>query len=175
VLVGGFALLALTVGSLMWRAALRSPAQASAAARTETTDGEWICSLTPDGQMRFSLPCAAALATIGAGTGFLSGMFGIGGGFLIVPALVLITRMEVHRAIATSLLIIAAIGSSGAFSALLHGQLDWAVLAPFAAGGAAGIVLGRLLAGRLAGPRLQQIFAVSIVCVGAGMLIDSLM
>ncbi len=175
VLVGGFALLALTVGALMWRTALRSPAEASAVrASTRESRAEWICALSPDGQMRFSLPCAATLSLIGAGTGFLSGMFGIGGGFLIVPALVLITRMEVHRAVATSLLIIAAIGSSGAVSALLHGQLDWRVLAPFAVGGAAGIVLGRFLAGRLAGPRLQQIFAVSIVCVGAGMLIDSL-
>jgi uncharacterized membrane protein YfcA len=175
VLVGGFALLALTVGALMWRASLRFPAQASAVrARTQETEGEWLCALSPDGQMRFSVPCAAALSLIGAGTGFLSGMFGIGGGFLIVPALVLVTRMEVHRAVATSLLIIAAIGSSGAFSAVLHGQLEWPVLGPFAAGGAAGIVLGRLLAARLAGPRLQQIFAISIVCVGVGMLIDSL-
>jgi uncharacterized membrane protein YfcA len=175
-LVGGFALLALTVGSLMWRSALRSPAKAGTVhSELDEPSAGWLCALLPNGQMRFSLSCAAALTTIGAGTGFLSGMFGIGGGFLIVPALVLITRMEVHRAIATSLLIIAAIGSSGAFSAVLHGQLDWTVLAPFAGGGAAGIVAGRLLAGRLAGPRLQQIFAVMIVCVGAGMLIDSLM
>jgi uncharacterized membrane protein YfcA len=175
-LVGGFALLALTVGSLMWRSALRSPTKADTApSQIDDPSAGWICTLAPSGQMRFSLSCAAALTTIGAGTGFLSGVFGIGGGFLIVPALVLITRMEVHRAIATSLLIIAAIGSSGAFSAVLHGQLDWAVLAPFAGGGAAGIVAGRLLAGRLAGPKLQQIFAVTIVCVGAGMLIDSFM
>jgi uncharacterized membrane protein YfcA len=175
-LVGGFALLALTVGSLMWRSAMRSPVEATTArSRTEDPSAGWICTLLPNGQMRFSLSCAGALAVVGVGTGFLSGLLGIGGGFLIVPALVLITRMEVHRAIATSLLIIAAIGSSGAFSAVLHGQLDWSVLAPFAAGGAAGIVAGRLLASRLAGPRLQQIFAVTIVCVGVGMLIDSLM
>jgi uncharacterized membrane protein YfcA len=175
-LVGGFALLALTVGSLMWRSALRSPRDAGPAhARPNDPSTGWICTLLPNGQMRFSLSCAGALAAVGAGTGFLSGLFGIGGGFLIVPALVLITRMEVHRAIATSLLIIAAIGSSGAFSAVLHGQLEWSVLAPFAAGGAAGIVGGRLLAGRLAGPRLQQIFAVTIVCVGVGMLLDSLL
>jgi uncharacterized membrane protein YfcA len=175
-LVGGFALLALTVGSLMWRSAMRSPVEATTArSRTEDPSAGWICTLLPNGQMRFSLSCAGALAVVGVGTGFLSGLLGIGGGFLIVPALVLITRMEVHRAIATSLLIIAAIGSSGAFSAVLHGQLDWSVLAPFAVGGAAGIVAGRLLASRLAGPRLQQIFAVTIVCVGVGMLIDSLM
>ncbi len=115
----------------MWRAAQVFPAQASAVrARAYDTGGGPICVLAPDGQLRFSTPCAAVLSVIGIGTGFLSGMFGIGGGFLIVPALVLVTRMGVHRAVATSLLIIAAIGSSGAVSALFHRQIDLARAAP---------------------------------------------
>ena len=174
-IVGGFALLAITVGSLMWRAAQVFPAHATAVrARAYDAGGGPICVLTPDGQLRFSTPCAAVLSLIGIGTGFLSGMFGIGGGFLIVPALVLVTRMGVHRAVATSLLIIAAIGSSGAVSAVFHRDLDWLVLLPFAAGGAMAMLAGRLLAQRLAGPKLQKAFAISIVCVGLGMLIDSL-
>jgi len=174
-IVGGFALLAIAVGSLMWRAAQVFPAQAAAVrARTYDSDGGPICVLAPDGQLRFTAPCAAALALIGLGTGFLSGMFGIGGGFLIVPALVLVTRMGVHRAVATSLLIIAAIGSSGAISALLHGGIAWQVLVPFTAGGAVAMVAGRLLAERLAGPRLQKVFAVAVFGVGVGMLIESL-
>jgi uncharacterized membrane protein YfcA len=173
-IVEGFALLAIAVGSLMWRAAQVFPAQANAVrARTYDTGGGPICVLAPDGQLRFTAPCAAALAAIGVGTGFLSGMFGIGGGFLIVPALVLVTRMGVHRAVATSLLIIAAIGSSGAISALLHGGIVWRVLLPFAAGGAVAMVAGRLLAERLAGPRLQKVFAAAIFAVGVGMLIES--
>ena len=174
-LVGGFALLAITVGTLMWRAAQVFPAQATAVrARVFENGGGPICALTPDGQLRFTAPCAAVLALIGLGTGFLSGMFGIGGGFLIVPALVLITRMGVHRAVATSLLIIAAIGTSGAISALLHGNIRWPVLLPFAVGGAAAMLAGRLLAERLAGPKLQKIFATAIFGVGVAMLIDSL-
>ena len=58
-------------------------------ARAYATGDGPICVLAPDGQLRFSAPCAAVLAFIGIGTGFLSGMFGIGGGFLIVPALTL--------------------------------------------------------------------------------------
>jgi uncharacterized protein len=87
---------------------------------------------------------------------------------------VFVTRMGVHRAVATSLLIIAAIGSSGAVSALLHGGIVWRVLPPFAAGGAVAMIAGRLLAERLAGPRLQKVFAVAIFGVGVGMLIESL-
>jgi uncharacterized membrane protein YfcA len=173
-IVGGFALLAIAVGSLMWRAARVFPAQATAVrARAYDTGGGPICVLAPDGQLRFTAPCAAVLAAIGLGTGFLSGMFGIGGGFLIVPALVLVTRMGVHRAVATSLLIIAAIGASGAFSAVMHREIVWSVLLPFAAGGALAMVVGRLLAERLAGPKLQMVFAIAIFCVGIGMLIDS--
>jgi uncharacterized membrane protein YfcA len=173
-IVGGFAVLAVTVGALMWRAAQVFPAQSTAVrARTYDAGGGPICVLAPDGQLRFTAPCAAALAAIGVGTGVLSGLFGIGGGFLIVPALVLVTRMGVHRAVATSLLIIAAIGSSGAVSALLHGAIVWHVLLPFAAGGALAMMAGRLLAERLAGPGLQKIFAIAILCVGIGMLIDS--
>ncbi|MEO8444451.1 MAG: sulfite exporter TauE/SafE family protein [Gammaproteobacteria bacterium] len=174
-LVAGFGLLALTVGCLMWRAALAFPTQASAVrARQYETDGGPVCVLAPDGQLRFSAPCAAVLVVVGLGTGILSGLFGIGGGFLIVPALVFVTRMGVHRAVATSLLIIAAIGSAGAASALWHGRLDWPVLLPFAAGGAVAMLAGRRLAERLAGPRLQKTFALLIIGVGIAMLVDSL-
>ncbi len=175
-LVAGFGILALTVGTLMWRAAAAFPAQASAVrARQYEMDGGPVCVLAPDGQLRFSAPCAGALAVVGLGTGILSGLFGIGGGFLIVPALVYVTRMGVHRAVATSLLIISAIGSAGAATALWHGRLEWRVLLPFAAGGAAAMLVGRLLAERFAGPRLQKIFAALITGTGLVMLVDALL
>lgn len=174
-LVGGFGLLALTVGVLMWRAARTNPAQATAVrAREYEMDGGPVCVLAPDGQLRFSTPCAAFLAVAGLATGFLSGVFGIGGGFLIVPALILVTRMGVHRAVATSLLVIVAIGTSGAASALWHASLDWRVLLPFAVGGAATMLLGRRLAARVAGPRLQMVFATLVAGVGLAMLADSM-
>ena len=52
---------------------------------------------------------------------------------------------------------------------------SWPVLLPFAAGGAVAMIAGRLLAERMAGPKLQKIFATAILAVGVGMLIDSLM
>ena len=74
-----------------------------------------------------------------------------------------------------TVLIIAAIGTSGTISALMHGTIHWPVLLPFAAGGAVAMIAGRLLAERMAGPKLQKIFATAILAVGVGMLIDSLM
>jgi len=173
-LVAGFALLAVVVGALMWRASLQHPEQATAvrALPREPGDGP-VCRLSPDGQLRFTAPCALVLALVGLGTGFLSGLLGVGGGFLIVPALVLVTRMGVHRAVATSLLIISVIGVAGAATALSQGQVDWAVLAPFAAGGALMMIATRTFAQRLAGPLLQRTFAITIVLVGLAMLVAS--
>jgi uncharacterized protein len=174
-LVAGFGLLALAVGATMWRKARIAPGDTSAVrARTYEADGGPVCVLAAEGELRFTAPCAAVLALTGLGTGFLSGLFGVGGGFLIVPALVLVTRMGIHHAVATSLLVIAAIGFAGAATAIWQGRIEWRILAPFVAGGAAAMLAGRLLAERLAGPRLQKLFSIIIVVVGAAMLLDGL-
>jgi uncharacterized membrane protein YfcA len=106
------------------------------------------------------------------GTGILSGVFGVGGGFLIVPVLSAVTQMGIHRAVATSLVALSAIGLAGTGGAILQGSLAWAVLLPFVAGGAAGMVLGRRLAARLTGPLLQRIFATAILLVAGFMAIN---
>jgi uncharacterized membrane protein YfcA len=168
--VAAFALLAVVVGALMWRASRTHPAQASAVRALPRAPGSGpICVLAPDGQLRFTAPCAFALALVGVGTGFMSGLLGVGGGFLIVPSLVLVTRMGVHRAVATSLVIITMIGAAGAATAVWQGRIDWSVLAPFAVGGALMMIVTRLFAARVAGPALQRGFAVSIVLVGVAM------
>jgi uncharacterized protein len=174
-ILGGFGVLALVVGIVMWSRAATHPEQASAVrAEPANERSRPVCLLAPDGQLRFTAPCALLLCLVGLGTGFLSGLFGVGGGFLIVPALVLVTRMGLHGAVGTSLLIISAIGFSGAAGALIQGQIDWLILIPFVIGGAAGMTAGRRLAGRIAGPTLQKTFSALIVSVGAAMLIDSL-
>ena len=89
---------------------------------------------------------------------------------MIVPSLVLVTRMGVHRAVATSLVIITVIGAAGAATAVFQGRIDWSVLAPFAAGGALMMIVTRSFAARVAGPALQRAFAVTIVLVGVAML-----
>jgi uncharacterized membrane protein YfcA len=170
-IVTGFAALALTIGTLMWLRVRGRPHEAGAVrASPEGGEGGAICVLAPDGQLRFTAPCAFVLSVVGIGTGFLSGLFGVGGGFLIVPALVLVTRMGVHNAVATSLLIISAIGFAGAASSVLHGNVNWPILLPFAAGGAVAMLTGRRFAHRVAGPTLQRVFSVLIVLVGLSML-----
>lgn len=173
IIVGGFAALALSVGLLMWWRSYRYPAETTAVrARPADKDRTGACRLADDGKLRFSAPCGAVLSIAGVGTGILSGVFGVGGGFLIVPVLSAVTQMGIHRAVATSLVALSAIGLAGTGGAILQGSLAWAVLLPFVAGGAAGMVLGRRLAARLTGPLLQRIFATAILLVAGFMAIN---
>jgi hypothetical protein len=167
----GFAVLAVIVGAYMWCRAVKDPAAAGVVrANVHGTDAGAVCRLTPDGNFRFGTPCALILTAAGIGTGILSGLFGVGGGFVIVPMLIFITRMGIHRAVATSLVIITVIGLTGAVTALWHGDVMWGTLLPFVAGGAAGMISGRYLAARIAGDTLQEVFASIIILLGVGML-----
>ena len=172
----GFALLAVIVGAYMWRRAILDPAAAGVVrANVHGTDAGPVCRFTPDGDFRFGTPCALILSSAGIVTGILSGLFGVGGGFLIVPMLVYITRMGIHRAVATSLVIITVIGLTGAVTALWHGDVMWGTLLPFVAGGAAGMISGRYLAAKIAGDALQKVFAGIIVLLGVGMLLHGVL
>jgi len=173
-IVTGFAVLAASIGTLMWIRTRTRPEEASAVrAEPEYSNAGPVCVLAPDGQLRFTAPCALVLTVTGTGTGFLSGLFGVGGGFLIVPTLMLVTCIGVHSAVATSLLIITAIGFAGALSAVAAGAIVWPVLLPFAAGGMLAMLAARRFAGRISGPRLQRVFSALIVLVGVAMLIGS--
>ena len=108
------------------------------------------------------------LVPIGAGTGLMAGFFGIGGGFLIVPGLMLATAMPLANAIGTSLVAVSAFGLATAGSYAVSGLVDWPLAALLVAGGAAGSWLG-IRAGKALAPRkrlLEQGFATVVVLVG---------
>jgi uncharacterized membrane protein YfcA len=124
------------------------------------------CRRDPEGKLRLTSQCAMLLAIIGLGAGVLSGLFGVGGGFIIVPALVMFSGMGIQRAIGTSLLVITLISASGTASHLLAGKdLTLSTAGLFTAGSVAGLLAGSALAQRLAGPTLQKVFAAAIVVV----------
>jgi uncharacterized membrane protein YfcA len=119
---------------------------------------------------------ASILAGIGLATGILAGLFGVGGGFVIVPALVVFGGVPIHRAVATSLMVIALIGASGVASEIvLSGRpLPLGITGLFVAGGIGGVWLGTRLGRRLSGPALQRTFAAAMVAVAAYMLARNL-
>ncbi|MFF7794562.1 TSUP family transporter [Streptomyces sp. NPDC007991] len=111
----------------------------------------------------------------GAGLGALTGLLGVGGGFLAVPALVTVLAFEMQAAIGTSLLIISAnslasLATRGATTA----GVDWTVIAPFTGAAILGAWDGKRLATKISGTLLQRTFAVVLLAVAAFMLADAL-
>lgn len=108
------------------------------------------------------------LVPAGLGVGLAAGFFGIGGGFLIVPALVAATAMPLAIAVGTSLVVVAALGLTTATSYALSGYVDWLLVAILVAGGAAGAAAGVALGRKLAARKglLQRLFAAVVVAVG---------
>lgn len=136
-----------------------------------TADAGTVCRYSRDGRLRLNARCSFALLAVGILVGVLSGFFGVGGGFLIVPALILVTEMGIHRAVATSLLVITLVGLSGVASTLAAGRsLDPLITVTFIIGGVLGMTGGRLLARRIAGRALQAGFALAMLVI-AGVMI----
>jgi uncharacterized membrane protein YfcA len=113
-----------------------------------------------------------ALAGLGLAAGTLSGFFGIGGGFLIVPALMLATGMPIMNAVSSSLVAVTAFGMTTAFSYAWSGLVSWDLAGLFVAGGIAGGLFGTRLARHLSERRgaLNMVFAAVIVAVALYML-----
>jgi len=115
------------------------------------------------------------LLVLGFLAGLLAGFFGIGGGFLIVPGLMLATGMPILNAIGSSLVAVAAFGFTSAANYALSGFVDWKLAGIFLAGGVIGGLAGAALAKRLAEMRgaLNIAFALIVFCVAAYMLVRS--
>lgn len=108
------------------------------------------------------------LIGIGFAVGLLSGFFGIGGGFLIVPGLMLATGMPLTLAIGTSLVAVAAFGAATAASYAVSGLIDWPIAGIFVFGGLIGGITGVALGKRLAARKqvLNVVFASLVIAVG---------
>jgi uncharacterized protein len=128
----------------------------------------------PDARMSWTnMPAVLAL---GLWTGTLAGFFGIGGGFLIVPALMLATGMSIMNAISSSLVAVTAFGLTTAASYAWSGLISWKLAGLFVAGGIAGGLIGTRSAQALADRRgaLNIVFAVVIIAVALYMLARNL-
>lgn len=105
-------------------------------------------------------------------TGFLTGSLGVGGGFLIVPMLLWVGRLSMHRAIGTSLVVIALNCAAGLAGYAGRVAIPWKVAVVFAGLGVAGSVLGAAVAARTHPSRLRLGFGVFVLVLGAAMLAD---
>jgi uncharacterized membrane protein YfcA len=119
--------------------------------------------------------CATVLIATGLAVGLLSGLFGVGGGFLIVPALVTFASMGVPRAIGTSLLVMTLVGAAGVASQAAEGRsIPLDIAGGFVAGSIPGLLAGSLIGRRFTGPLLSKIFALAIVLVATFIIVKTL-
>jgi len=116
------------------------------------------------------------LVGLGLASGALSGFFGIGGGFLVVPALILATAMPIKYAVGSSLLAVTAFGLTTSANYAVSGLVDWALAGLFIAGGLVGGLIGARYASALASRKglLNMVFAGMIMVVAGYMLWRSL-
>ncbi len=110
------------------------------------------------------------VAAAGAGVGVLTGLFGVGGGFILVPALALVLGLSMTAAVATSLPIIAFNSAAGLVPYVATDRIDYSIAALFIAGSVAGMALGTTIGKRAGETRLREAFAMLMILV-AGYLV----
>lgn len=127
-----------------------------------------------NGRFIWTMKCASKLALSGSIAGILSGLLGVGGGFVIVPALQRTTDLAAESIVATSLAVIGLVSMTGVASSISAGHFNVAIGAPFAAGAIGGMLIGGTLSSRLSPRHLKTAFAFICVIVAVGMILKTL-
>lgn len=163
-----FAVVLLFVAYRLYRKAVGAAECAADAQRTPP------CHLDVQvGRLIWTAPCVRALGMAGAIAGFLSGLLGVGGGFVMVPALQRATDLSAKSIVATSLAVIALVSLSSVAASAMSGHLLWQSAIPFSAGAVVGMFTGGWIAERLAGAHLQKGFAILCAVVALALLVKS--
>lgn len=160
VLVLCFTMLAIFLARKMWRSTNGSPSSL-------TTEPKKIPESNQASRYR--------LITCGGLFGLVSGLFGVGGGFLIVPVLTLYAGINMQQAIATSLLVIGLISAAGfTYQLVSLGTLPTHMILTTGTGASVGILLGTLFSNQLNATLLKRLFAIIVVALMSGTLIHTL-
>ncbi|WP_370979084.1 sulfite exporter TauE/SafE family protein [Agaribacterium sp. ZY112] len=179
VLVSAFSALAMFIAVRMLRQATLNP-EASKHIRASSggsvsSEQSMACRLSPTGQFQLKPRCMSGLLIGGLSIGLASGLFGVGGGFLIVPLILFLSAIPMQRAIATSLASISVISSVGFISHLVfEGLNELALMWPILAAAIVGMLASISLARFIAGPVLQKSFALLLILVSALLLAKQL-
>lgn len=155
VLLLAFSGVMLVAAAAMWRRATRATPQPVGAAVADTE---------PEAPSRAAAAVRVILA--GTGVGLLTGLFGVGGGFVVVPALVLALGFTMPQAVGTSLLVIvvnAVVALGGRAGTGV--EFEWAVIVPFTLSAAAGVLVGSRVADKVPAERLTRWFVALLVGV----------
>ncbi|MDS0796067.1 sulfite exporter TauE/SafE family protein [Burkholderia pseudomultivorans] len=169
-------LLMLMFALVMLVVAIRLLRQAARGAIVSTESRWCVARIDPDsGRIAWNPLSALSLAATGALTGLMTGLLGVGGGFIIVPMLRKLTNITMHGIVATSLMVIALVGIGGIASTMLQGAappIEFTAL--FTVTTALGMVTGRMVARKLSVRHIQMGFAGILVLIAVGMAIKAI-
>ncbi len=170
-LVAAGAMLAKTMvrSSPDWHEADQQADALSRPAQTDTTAQAGPGAPRAGTTVRNALPVLAA----GLLVGFLTGFLGVGGGFIIVPALVLTLKYDMPTAVGTSLVVISLNSAVALLARGGQGSFDWAVIVPFTLAAIVGSGAGKKVADRMSGPHLTRGFAVLLLLVAGFVLLKA--
>ena len=162
VLLLAFSMLMLVAAYAMWRRLPRQPRTAprsvGAAAHADTAPAD-------TSGLRLDLVTIVKVLVAGSFVGVLTGFFGVGGGFVIVPALVLALGFTMPEAVGTSLLVIAVNSTVALTTRLPGGTIEWGIVIPFTVASLIGVFVGSRLASTRDPSFLQKWFVVLLVAV----------
>lgn len=129
---------------------------------------------TPRRALRYTPATIAKIAVAGSFVGLLTGFFGVGGGFVIVPALVLVLGFSMPDAVGTSLLVIAINSVVATMTRLKPGVIVWSTVVPFVVASLVGVFIGGRLATSRDSSSLQRWFVALLVVVAVYTAVDSI-
>lgn len=174
ILLTSFALLMLYMAWRLWQQATEHPEEARIVRASVNAEQvtNLACNFSSTGNFEWRWLCVSRLLLVGAFSGLLTGLYGVGGGFVIVPLLILFTGLAMAQAVAVSLAVITLVAGSTFLWFISAYPLSDSFMG-VAAGAIAGMLAGSVLAQRLAGPKLQKIFAALMVVLAIYMVIKS--
>ena len=136
---------------------------------------EPACSVNPaTSKLFWTAPCTKRLILTGGFSGFLSGLLGVGGGFIIVPTLHSISNLESKMIVATSLAVISLVSMVSAFSYAGNGTILWPIALPFVGATLVGMLLGRMLHGKIPSHLSVLLFGILSATIAMVMLAKTL-
>ena len=135
---------------------------------------EPACAVNPaTSRLFWTAPCTKRLILTGGFSGFLSGLLGVGGGFIIVPTLHSISNLETIMIVATSLAVIALVSMASAFSYAGNGAILWNIAIPFVSATVGGMLLGRLLHTKIPSHISVLIFSILSLIIAVLMFLNT--
>lgn len=162
-----FAIILIYVATRMWKRDITK-------AHNSETNPPAPCETNPaTSKLFWRANCTKRLIVTGSAAGFLSGLLGVGGGFVIVPSLRKVSNFDIQTIISTSLAVIALVSAGSVTTYLLHGGINWQIALPFVISTMVGMFVFRLISHKIPAKVSQRSFAVLAVIAAVLMLVKS--